>query len=81
MDTAHESINLFSEDGRRQNDLTLSVKKVSNTATIVFLQLGHLFLFWDSCMRTLGGQPSTLVKQREGIVKFRVNIDVQKAAK
>ena len=36
------------------------------------------FLFWDSCMRTLCGQPSTLVRQREGIVNFRVFKDVKK---
>ena len=61
-----------------RDDLTLWDKKVSHTTTIVLLRLLICFLFWGSCMRTLCGQPSTLVKQREGIVNFRVCKDVKK---
>ena len=38
------------------------------------------FLFWYSRIGTLCGQPSILVRQREGIVNFTVKMDAQKAA-
>lgn len=39
------------------------------------------FIFWDWRIRTVCGKPSILIKQRVGIVNFRVSMDVPKAVK
>ena len=39
------------------------------------------FLFWYSRIGTLCGQPSILVRQREGVVNFRVKMYAQKSSK
>ena len=57
----------------------LSELKRSQILQILFLlQLVDLFSFWDSWLGTLCDQPSILIRQREGIVNFRVKMVVQK---
>ena len=68
---------------RRQttNMARLSESERSQILQLLFsCSLLIYFLFWDSWIGTLCGQPSILVRQREVIVNFRLKMDAQKAA-
>ena len=55
------------------------MRKDSNTANIVVLQLLDLFSFLGLVdIWTLCAQPSKLTRQREGVVNFRVFMDEHK---